>query len=1243
MPEVSKITENEIDNENKNSSMVTITATIPSNYRSATANYGQLKYEVIAKAKDSTLEINKEFENSTFSVSLIDNYTWDITINAKNSQNILFFGTKTINPKTATSMLIPLKLFTNYSEGQKGSLKLPVNYPSAINPTYSVEFINKSKDATYSGTSTISNIENEIFSGIIEPIEDLNPGTYGLNISIFDKGFFVYFLRTDITIFPGLETNLWKNEIGVNDDNELELTSEILEEFKYSTLFVKGEYSTSFPEKSENGNDLNLGTVYSPLKTISAAVKKCENSTKEYTIFVDGEFTEANTISIQGKKITINSLKESNQAKIKSVNFEVNSNNQLDLQNINFASNVKINGGKFTFNDKTKFSDQITIILEDFETELFTLSHDLNLISTDLIIKSQENRQNFDFGTKKITIDENSSLDLQLLDLSGTDPSTLKGNIYSKGELLIKNSKIDCSIELDNSQFSIDDSSQYKNFYLNKATIKDNSTDSNIMVFNNPIKFISTNTTEKSEIKIKNRFSFCDSLEMDGITIGKVGAEENPEIVSQKSTSLKNCIFNVNTILQEKISFDEKTIFNKDITFKLLDNTLNIPSDFTVKGNLIIEGNEADLRQNSLLIGTNKIIVDENATALFNYLVINQNEDGEYSDVNIESKGNSLTFNNSSFKGTIKNSEDGDLIFTNTTFFAGTIENLGTGELTFKETSVNNGIIKINNTNIKIREDYSNSFSDCEFILKDANIIFSDISEDDSEIIINDNITITGSNESVSQPKLIIENESKKLILKKDLSLKNIEFTGVMKFDSGVLNFDDKTKFEENVEFILAIPSGDDFSGWNIPNDINLVNTQLKINSSLNNKLKLVNKKISVDSDSSLILQGVIINSTEKKEIINSSGTLTLDANTKINEQNKIVSSGDFIVDKNSEIKCEIELINKDFTFKNGNQNSFKNSTFILNNSNIVFDFDGIESEYVDINSSIIFNGISDDETKQTFTIPTGKNIRLFGEVEFNDLIINGSIETKKPLIIKNSIINGNITVDSSGELTISDSQINKNITLSTLTNSDKLVLKDKITFGNEDSGIIPELVTNNEKIYCTELTDLVFNTIPILKITDDTSDTKYIKVSTENELYKKLQAYLKLQSSSGSDLLAKQLSLNDGWLVIKDRPSPSIYTIDKVEFSCNKITEGDNTGKYKIEVTAKDGSGNPIEGVENIIESLGVRCTQGVSTVYSGTIEKGEEGFIFALSILEGIETQVIIMVTINGIPYSSMTTLSE
>ncbi len=342
------------------------------NSRSAIpSTLNDLFYEVIATAiEDSNIQITKTFElNETIELQVVLLYTYNITLNANhtnesNQTYTIYTGEyKNINPlEVKEKIIIKMAPKTEFTADEKGSLDLQIKVAEGDFSSYNinVNFFNKADNVApstfYTGTTNIENIARQPLTSGEWKIQknNISPGVYGMRISFFsssDNTSLFYVHESTFTIYAGMQTNTWVNEPQfLNTDGDFKLTKVLENKLVTSSFYVKGENSTNYPEIAE-ANDDNKGTPYLPLATLNAAIAKCTENRKDYTIYVDGDITlNSPAIITSNKSITIKAYNNTNKPTIKATTtfnsscFTLESNAQL------YFTNIILNGEGGTFN-----------------------------------------------------------------------------------------------------------------------------------------------------------------------------------------------------------------------------------------------------------------------------------------------------------------------------------------------------------------------------------------------------------------------------------------------------------------------------------------------------------------------------------------------------------------------------------------------------------------------------------------------------------------------------------------------------------------------------------------------------------------------------------------------------------------------------------------------------------------------------------------------------------------------------
>lgn len=106
----------------------------------------------------------------------------------------------------------------------------------------------------------------------------------------------VYQCTETITVLPGKTTDTWVNNgnaeyfsteiIGGKETVVMNITQECLDNFALTNFYVK-----------ESGDDSNNGSYFTPFRTLDKALSKCTVAGVNYSINIDGDYTQTNTES----------------------------------------------------------------------------------------------------------------------------------------------------------------------------------------------------------------------------------------------------------------------------------------------------------------------------------------------------------------------------------------------------------------------------------------------------------------------------------------------------------------------------------------------------------------------------------------------------------------------------------------------------------------------------------------------------------------------------------------------------------------------------------------------------------------------------------------------------------------------------------------------------------------------------------------------------------------------------------
>lgn len=168
---------------------------------------------------------------------------------------------------------------------------------------------NASTDFNTTTTSNTVNITNSLAAGMA-------PGRYKAKFYIYAasdtaKTNLLDYEQQTIEVWPALTTNQWYLSNGTKSS-----TLQILQSGDVVKLYVRGSSNNEIYADSDFSGaaalDTNSGSIMQPLPTLQAALDKCINSSKNYTIIVDGKVvggnsSDTNTIgtSVSAASLTI--------------------------------------------------------------------------------------------------------------------------------------------------------------------------------------------------------------------------------------------------------------------------------------------------------------------------------------------------------------------------------------------------------------------------------------------------------------------------------------------------------------------------------------------------------------------------------------------------------------------------------------------------------------------------------------------------------------------------------------------------------------------------------------------------------------------------------------------------------------------------------------------------------------------------------------------------------------------------
>lgn len=196
---------------------------------------------------------------------------------------------------------------------------------SNTNPSFSHDFIIKPLtsgsgdiDLTISSTTSTANTPDtlelylngtKVTAGTGETItpskitlKNRATGTYKARLVFKQNGYVVFTDYQGITVFPNMTTNTWVNSkfstsVPINGSTYT-LTDTLVQDYRFTQIYVG---SVTIGTTTISGNDTSgNGTIFAPFATFAKAISFLQengNSFKDYTIWICGEISGAQTIS----------------------------------------------------------------------------------------------------------------------------------------------------------------------------------------------------------------------------------------------------------------------------------------------------------------------------------------------------------------------------------------------------------------------------------------------------------------------------------------------------------------------------------------------------------------------------------------------------------------------------------------------------------------------------------------------------------------------------------------------------------------------------------------------------------------------------------------------------------------------------------------------------------------------------------------------------------------------------------
>lgn len=285
---------------------VPVSSVSSTNERSIMPSLSGLKYDATASASGATT-VSAKNQSADISLTLTTGHDWQITITAHETgkTDIILIGKTSIDLRATNifSKEVSLQCYTE-SDAKNGS----INFDTGSSSTLFTHLAFSLKNSE--GSEMLSMPETGPTLEAIDKEYSVNknkykPGIYTLSV-FFYKGSgtdktLVYALNTGVTVYPTLTSNTWANDKG-GSDSVFTLTQSMISSFAGSTFFVCGSGAkvlTSTP------SDENIGSATKPFASVSRAVSMCTDSSKEYTIYVDGTVTESKELIISGQNVSI--------------------------------------------------------------------------------------------------------------------------------------------------------------------------------------------------------------------------------------------------------------------------------------------------------------------------------------------------------------------------------------------------------------------------------------------------------------------------------------------------------------------------------------------------------------------------------------------------------------------------------------------------------------------------------------------------------------------------------------------------------------------------------------------------------------------------------------------------------------------------------------------------------------------------------------------------------------------------
>ena len=179
----------------------------------------------------------------------------------------------------------------------KGNVDLTINYETA-NTADELEL-------HFGSTQIVTVAANgETLSSTKITLKNRDAGSYKAKLVFKKNGYVVYTDYQGINIFPNMTTNTWVSSGGngpiivTGNTSTYKITDDLMQDYLLTQIYVGNTTigETTITASDETGN----GTVFAPFEKIDKAINYLQtngNTGKDYTIWISGEITGAQTIS----------------------------------------------------------------------------------------------------------------------------------------------------------------------------------------------------------------------------------------------------------------------------------------------------------------------------------------------------------------------------------------------------------------------------------------------------------------------------------------------------------------------------------------------------------------------------------------------------------------------------------------------------------------------------------------------------------------------------------------------------------------------------------------------------------------------------------------------------------------------------------------------------------------------------------------------------------------------------------